>query len=232
MKPDSPNSFEESGDVDFIPYHPKKQSKDQQILNAETFYKEMKTRRSVREFISKPVPYGVIANAIKTAGTAPSGANKQPWTFCVISNAKIKSEIRKLAEKEELENYTNRMNAQWLNDLKPFKTDHNKPHLEDAPYLIVIFKKPYEIVDGKKVQNYYVNESVGIATGFLLCALHKSGLATLTHTPSPMGFLSKILNRPDNEKPYLLIPIGYPHPDLKVPNISKHSVSKILIEFK
>ncbi len=232
MSTDSPNSFQETDDSDFIPYRFEKLSNEEMIRNSTAFYDEMATRRSVRVFSTDDVPFEVIKQAILTAGSAPSGANKQPWTFCVVSNKELKAKIRDLAEKEEYESYTHRMNAKWLEDLKPFNTNHKKPHLEDAPYLIVIFKKPYEIENGEKNQNYYVNESVGIATGFLLCALHKSGLSTLTHTPSPMGFLTKLLNRPDNERPYLLIPVGYPHPDLKVPNIMKHPVSKILVDYK
>ncbi len=232
MQSDSPNSLKDTRQGDFIPYRPEKKSADEMMEAASKFFAEMKSRRSVRQFSTEEVPFEVIEQAILTAGTAPSGANKQPWTFCVVSNKELKAQIRELAEKEEYESYNHRMNAKWLEDLKPLNTNHLKPHLEEAPYLIAIFKKPYEIVNGEKNQNYYVNESVGIATGFLLCALHKSGLSTLTHTPSPMGFLTKLLDRPDNERPYLLIPVGYPHPDHKVPNIFKHPVNKVLVEYK
>lgn len=232
MQSDSPNSLKDTPSDRFIPYRPKKISGEEMIRAASAFFAEMKTRRSVREFSTEDVPFEAIEQAILTASSAPSGANKQPWTFCVVSNKDLKKKIRTLAEKEEYENYEHRMNSKWLEDLKPFNTNYQKPHLEDAPYLIVIFKKPYEIGSGEKNQNYYVNESVGIATGFLLCALHKSGLATLTHTPSPMGFLTKLLNRPNNERPYLLIPVGYPHPDLKVPNISKLPANKVIMEYK
>lgn len=232
MSTDSPNSFQKTVNSDFIAYSFKKQSSEEMIKNSTDFYNEMVNRRSVREFSTDKVPFEVIKEAVKTAGSAPSGANKQPWTFCVVSGSAIKAKIRTLAEKEEYENYMHRMNKRYLDDIKPFGTTHEKPLLEDAPYLIIIFKKPYEIENGEKIPNYYVNESVGIATGFLLCALHKSGLATLTHTPTPMTFLSKILNRPDNERPYLLIAVGYPKPELKIPNIDKHPVNKILIEYK
>lgn len=232
MSPDSPNSFEETVNSNFISYRFDKQSEEEMLKNSAAFYNNMSQRRSVRAFSKDNVSFEVIKNAIKTAGSAPSGANKQPWTFCVVTSSDIKGKIRALAEREEYENYMSRMSKRQLEDLKPFNTNHEKPLLEDAPYLIAVFKKPYEIENGEKIPNYYVNESVGIAVGFLLCALHKSGLATLTHTPTPMTFLNKILNRPDNERPYLLIAAGYPKPDLKIPNIDKHPVNKILIEYK
>jgi nitroreductase len=185
-------------------------------------------RRSLRKFSDKPVDISIIENIIKVASLAPSGANKQPWHFCVVTDSKIKSEIRKAAEKEEYENYSNRMSEEWLEDLKKFGTNWEKQFLELAPVLIVVFKKSYDLdSNGKKNKNYYVSESVGIACGFLINAIHMAGLVTLTHTPSPMDFLQKILNRPPNEKPYLLLPVGYAHEDSTVPDISKKPSDQI-----
>ena len=192
---------------------------------------EMKTRKSIRDFSDSFVHRDVIENIIKIAGTAPSGANKQPWTFCLISNNELRAKIREAAEKEEYENYHGRMSDEWLEDLKPFGTDWSKPFIDIAPWIIVMFKKAYDLVDGKKQKNYYVNESVGIAAGFLIMAIHQAGLATLTHTPSPMNFLQNILNRPDNERAYLLLPVGYPALDAKVPNIKKKPLSDILVSY-
>ena len=189
---------------------------------ARSFYKAMDTRRSVREFSNHPVPREVIENIIRTASTAPSGAHKQPWTFCVVENPEIKKQIRIAAEEEELESYESRMSSEWLDDLKPLGTDWHKPFLETAPYLIIVFRRIYEFgPDGKKKNNYYVQESVGIACGFLLAAIHDAGLVSLTHTPSPMNFITKILNRPENEKPFLLIPVGYPAAECWVPDIKR-----------
>lgn len=227
----SGNTTEDKSKEAFIDYNPNRLSKDEMIANASKYDETMQSRRSVREFSSDPVPREAILNAINAASSAPSGAHKQPWTFCLVSNSEIKAEIRRLAEEEEYLSYNGRMNDEWLNDLKPFGTNHIKPFLEEAPYLIIVFKKPYELVDGEKRQNYYVNESVGIAVGFLLSALHHAGFATLTHTPSPMKFLGKILGRPENERPYVLIPVGYPHPDTKVPNISRKPLNSVLYEY-
>jgi len=197
------------------------------IQRARAFYDKMRTRRSVRHFSPEPVPLKVIEYAIRAAATAPSGANKQPWSFCIVRDPSIKGQIRRAAEREEYLNYHQRMSPQWLEDLQPLGTDWHKPFLEIAPYLIVVFKRLYEIVDGKKRPNYYVNESVGIACGMLLAALHESGLATLTHTPSPMRFLEKILRRPPNERAYLLIPTGYPADDALVPDLRKKSFEEV-----
>lgn len=192
------------------------------------FYTMMKKRRTVRHFSDKPVPDGVIASAIKTAGTAPSGANKQPWHFVAISAAGLKSKIRHAAEEEERAFYGGKAGDSWLKDLEQFGTDANKPFLETAPWLIVIFKETYELKDGdEKHKNYYVNESVGIATGFLIAALHNAGLATLTHTPSPMGFLREIFGRPVNEKAVMLLVAGHPAEDAVVPKITKKSLQDI-----
>jgi nitroreductase len=167
------------------------------------------------------------------AASAPSGTNKQPWTFCAISNPKLKATIRKAAEEEEYESYNGRMNKEWLEDLKKFNTDWQKPFLETAPWIIVVFKEVYEMgVEGEKKQNYYVNESVGIACGFLISAIHDLGLVTLTHTPSPMNFLSKILNRPTNERSFLLLPIGYPAAEATVPDIKKKTSEEVINWFE
>lgn len=175
------------------------------VERSRLYYELMDKRRSVREFSDKPVPMAVIENIIKTASSAPSGAHKQPWIFCVVSSRKIKQQIREAAEKEEFTNYNGRMSEEWLEDLKVFGTDWHKPFLETAPYLIIVFKKAYDFDEnGEKSKNYYVNESVGIACGFLISAIHHAGLITLTHTPSPMNFLEKILERPKNERAFLL----------------------------
>ncbi len=164
------------------------------------------------------------------AASAPSGANKQPWTFCAISNPEVKRQIRIAAEQEEKESYEGRMSPEWLEDLAPLGTDWHKPFLEIAPWLIVVFRKPFDYQsNGSKRQNYYVQESVGIACGFLIAAIHAAGLVTLTHTPSPMNFLQKILDRPDNERPFLLLPVGYPAPDAMVPDIQKKGTDEVLV---
>ena len=195
---------------------------------SESFFNEIVARRTIREFSDRIVPIDIINNCIKTAASAPSGANKQPWQFVVVKDLGIKTKIRKAAEKEEKEFYGHRATKEWLEDLNQFGTDWHKPFLEIAPYLIVVFRKIYDLQDdGTQRKNYYVNESVGIASGFLLAALHHAGLATLTHTPSPMNFLGKILNRPKNEKAFLLIPVGYPAKDAEVPDISKKPFSEI-----
>jgi len=200
------------------------------LERAKYFYEFMDTRRSVREFSNYHVPREVIENIIRTASTAPSGAHKQPWTFCVVENPEIKKQIRIAAEEEELESYESRMSSDWLDDLKPLGTDWHKPFLETAPYLIIVFRRIYEFGDeGKKKNNYYVQESVGLACGFLLAAIHDAGLVSLTHTPSPMNFITKILNRPENEKPFLLIPVGYPADECWVPDIKRKELEDICV---
>ena len=195
---------------------------------SESFLNEIITRRTVREFSDRIVPIDIINNCIKTAASAPSGANKPPWQFVVVRDSGIKTKIREAAEKEEKEFYGHRATKEWLEDLNQFGTDWHKPFLETAPYLIVVFRKIYDLEDdGTQRKNYYVNESVGIASGFLLAALHHAGLITLTHTPSPMNFLGEILNRPKNEKAFLLIPVGYPAKDAEVPDISKKPFGEI-----
>ena len=195
---------------------------------SESFLNEIITRRTVREFSDRIVPIDIINNCIKTAASAPSGANKQPWQFVVVRDSGIKTKIREAAEKEEKEFYGHRATKEWLEDSNQFGTDWHKPFLDIAPYLIVVFRKIYDLEDdGTQRKNYYVNESVGIASGFLLAALHHAGLITLTHTPSPMNFLGEILNRPKNEKAFLLIPVGYPAKDAEVPDISKKPFGEI-----
>jgi nitroreductase len=197
------------------------------IKQSRSFLGHIHQRRTVREFSNKPVPIEIINNAVKAASSAPSGANKQPWHFVIVKDSIVKKEIRISAEKEEKEFYEHRAPDYWLEDLNQFGTDWHKPFLEIAPYLIVVFKQNYDLGKSEKRKNYYVNESVGIASGFLLVALHNAGLVTLTHTPSPMGFLEKILNRPDNEKAVLLIPVGYPAEDAKVPDLKKKSFEEV-----
>ena len=192
------------------------------------FCDTVRTRRSVRSFSPDPVPLEVIQTAIKAAGTAPSGANQQPWRFVVVGDPQIKRRIREAAEAEEKENYERRFPDEWLEALEPFGTDWHKDFLEVAPWLIVVFRIDYGLDGDRRIKHYYVSESVGIASGFLLAALHVAGLATLTHTPSPMGFLAQILERPANERPFLLIPVGYPAPNATVPAITKKSLDQIL----
>ena len=196
--------------------------------NANQFFQKVSSRRSVRDFSRDDFPIDIIKNCIKSASTAPSGANKQPWHFVIVKDPKIKRKIRKAAEIEEKEFYGGRATKEWLDDLNQFGTDWNKPFLEEAPYLIVIFSKKFDINDdGTNTKNYYVSESVGIASGLLLTALHNAGLVTLTHTPSPMAFLSDILNRPPSDKPYLIIPVGFPSENAEVPNIKKKTFKEI-----
>ena len=202
-------------------------------LRSQIFFENLSTRRTIRDFADDPVPREVIENCIKTAGTAPSGANMQPWHFVLISNPKIKKQIRAAAEKEEKEFYEKRAPKEWLEALAPLGTDNNKPYLETAPYLIAIFMQRYgKLPDGREVKHYYGLESVGIATGMLITAIHDAGLASLTHTPSPMGFLNEILERPKNERPFLLLVVGHPEKDAKVPDIKRKDMSEIMTEFK
>ena len=203
-------------------------SPDEMQTRAEAFYQEMARRRTVREFSPRPVPRSVIENALRTAGTAPNGANLQPWHFVVIGDAEIKQRIRAAAEQEEREFYNGRAPQEWLDALAPLGTDQHKPFLETAPYLIAIFAESYGVLpDGRRVKHYYVNESVGIACGFLIAALHHAGLVSLTHTPSPMNFLNEILGRPAHERPFLLLVVGYPAGDCRVPDITKKSLDQI-----
>jgi nitroreductase len=215
-----------------LPLHFDRRTPAEMWQRAQDFHNLMGRRRSVRHFSSDPVPFELIAEVVRTAGTAPSGAHKQPWTFCVVGDPDMKRRIREAAEEEERINYGGRMSDEWLDDLKPFGTDWQKPFLETAPWLVVVFKRAYELeAGGTKHQNYYVNESVGIATGFLLAAAHHAGLATLTHTPSPMNFLARVLERPDNERPFLLIPMGYPADGCLVPDLQRKPVEEVLVPF-
>lgn len=201
---------------------------DQMLTRAANLYVEANARRTVREFSDRPVDKALIELVVKTASTAPSGANKQPWTFCVVSDPEIKAKIREAAEKEEFENYHGRMSDDWLDDLKKFGTDWHKPFLTTAPYLIVAFKKAYDVnAAGEKEKNYYVNESVGLACGLLIHAIHHAGLVTVPHTPSPLNFLQKILERPENERPFLLLPVGYPAEDAMVPVIERKELPEM-----
>ena len=201
----------------------------QQRAAAVEFWSRIRTRRTVRSFSPEPVPFELIENAIRCAASAPSGANQQPWRFVVVSDPEVKRQIGVAAEAEERENYEHRFPDEWLQALAQFGTDWHKEFLEIAPYLIVVFRIDYGVDGERKIKHYYVSESVGIASGFLLAALHLSGLATLVHTPSPMGFLARILDRPPNERPFLLIPVGYPAADATVPAITKKPLGEVML---
>ena len=201
---------------------------EEMAIRARAFLQEMKRRRSIREFSQRPVPRPIIEDCIRAAGTAPNGANMQPWHFVVVSNPRLKREIRLAAEKEEREFYGGRAPREWLEALAPLGTDAEKPFLEAAPYLIAIFAQRYgSLPDGRQVKHYYTTESVGIATGMLITALHNAGLASLTHTPSPMNFLNGLLDRPEAERPFLLLVVGYPDENAKVPEITKKPLQDI-----
>jgi nitroreductase len=194
------------------------------------FLELMRRRRSVRHFSPEPVPWELIENALRTAATAPSGANQQPWTFVVVSDPAVKERIREGAEREERLLYDERASAEYLDAIEPIGTDWQKPHITDAPYVIVAFEQAYGWHDdGSKKKHYYVRESVGIAVGLLLASLHAAGLATLTHSPAPMGFLKEILERPDNERPFILVPVGYPADDAVVPDIDKKRLDEVVV---
>ena len=200
----------------------------EQSRRADDFLDLMQRRRTVREYSDRPVPFELIEKAISAAGTAPSGANLQPWRFVVVSDPKVKRQIREAAEREEHESYHHRMSDKWLRRLAPLGTDEHKPFIEIAPYLIVVFRITTIVEDGESEPTYYSQESVGIAVGLLLAALHNMGLATLTHTPSPMKFLQEILGRPKNEVPFVLIPVGFPTEDAKVPDITRKPLNEIM----
>ena len=199
----------------------KKSSEKTILKKAKNFYQLLKKRRSIRDFDEKTINMNIIKNAILAAGTSPNGANLQPWHFVIVKNKKIKKEIRKAAEKEEIDFYNFKAPKEWLKALEPLGTDSNKEFLEIAPLLIAIFEKKFSIKNNKKIKNYYVKESVGIATGILISSLHIAGLCMLTHTPNPMNFLNKILKRPNNEKPFLLLVVGFPKKNCKVPKFAK-----------
>ncbi len=224
------NKSKEKESVSFVPYQNESYSADIMQERSMSFYNWLNKRRSVREFSDRPFPSEVISSLILAASTAPSGAHKQPWTFCVVSDSNLKKEIRTAAEAEEKESYEHRMSKDWLDDISPLQTDWHKPFLEIAPYLIVVFKKVYDILpDGTKRNNYYVNESVGLACGLLLAAIHHVGLVGLTHTPNPMNFLTKILDRPENERPFLLIPVGYPAENSMVPDLKRKTIEDVAV---
>jgi nitroreductase len=216
-----------------IPYQHHWLTPDEQQAASQAFVTVMARRRTIRDFATTPVPFALIEHAIRAAALAPSGANQQPWTFVVVSDPVLKQRLREAAEAEERESYERRMSQEWLTALAPLGTDWHKPHITQAPYVIVVFEQPYglqQTPDGEvKVKHYYVKESVGIAVGFLLASLTHAGLATLTHTPSPMGFLASLLGRPANERPYLLIPVGYPAEDATVPAITKKPLDQVLV---
>ncbi len=216
-----------------IPFRAVRYSESEMISRSAAFFDQMNKRRSVREFSSEDVPVEVITNIVKTAATAPSGAHKQPWNFCIIRNKELKHRLRILAEEEERINYSGRMSERWIKDLEPFETNAIKEFIDSAPWLIVVMKKSWEFdSEGNKLQNYYVAESVGIACGILITAIHNAGLVTLTHTPSPMNFISKALKRPENEKPYLLLPVGFPASGTRVPNLTRKDFGQIAINFE
>jgi nitroreductase len=213
-----------------IPYAVHPLPEKEMIEKAKKFYERMNRRRSLRFFSDKPVPRECIEYAIRTAGTAPSGAHKQPWTFVIVDDPILKKQIRDAAEEEERISYEDgRMPPEWLEALAPLGTDWHKPFLETAPYLVVCFRQNYGLKEnGDKITHYYVHESVGIACGLFIAAIHTMGLVTLTHTPSPMHFLSKILNRPENEKPFILFPVGYPSSDATVPDLKRKPLEEII----
>jgi iodotyrosine deiodinase len=212
----------------FIPLQGYQRYAEQEMrLRAAEFYAEVKRRRTVRQFADQIVPRQIVEDCLRAAGTAPSGANMQPWHFVVVNDPVVKRRIRLAAEEEEHRFYTQRASPEWLAALEPLGTDENKPFLETAPYLIAVFVQRYGLTpSGEKIKHYYAQESVGIATGILITALHHAGLATLTHTPSPMNFLNEILKRPENESPFLLLVTGYPAEDAQVPDIHKKSLEQ------
>lgn len=220
-----------SGEFPFIPYRPERLPEEEMLRRARDFHEELERRRSVRFFAADPVPRELIEIAIRTASTAPSGAHRQPWKFVVVGDAALKREIRVAAEAEEHESYVGgRMPPEWREALEPLGTTWEKPFLETVPWIVVVFEELYGIAaDGGKRKNYYPKESVGIACGLFIAALHRMGLATLTHTPSPMAFLSRLLNRPPNEKPFILFPVGYPAPDATVPDIRRKGLEEISV---
>jgi iodotyrosine deiodinase len=220
-----------SGPARFVPYRPERLPESEMLRRARAFYGEMDRRRSVRDFSPDPVPREMIELAIRTASTAPSGAHRQPWRFVVVGDPATRREIRIAAEEEEHESYLGgRMPPEWLEALAPLGTSWEKPYLEIVPWIVVVFEEMWGIgPDGSKRKNYYPKESVGIACGLFIAALHLMGLATLTHTPSPMAFLSRILNRPPNEKPFILFPVGYPAPDAEVPDIRRKALEEVAV---
>jgi len=225
-KDSNPDRIRQLNGFPFRRYEREMPTQESLIARSKAFYDFMDTRRTVREFSDQPISREVIENLLMTASTAPSGAHKQPWTFCAVQDSILKTQIRMAAEKEEYESYHGRMTQQWLKDLAPIGTDWHKPFLETAPWLLVVFAQS---TGPEKQKHYYVNESVGIACGFLIAAIHEAGLVTLTHTPSPMNFLKQILHRPDNERAFLLLPIGYPVRETYVPDLTRKPVSETIV---
>ncbi len=217
----------------FIKLEHEDYSEQEMIQRVNDFYLWADKRRSVRDFSSKAVPQEIMEKLILTASTAPSGAHKQPWTFCLISNTELKHKLRELAEEEEYKSYNGRMSEQWIEDLAPLGTNWEKEFIDIAPWIVVIMKRAYEIGEnGEKLNNYYVTESVGLAAGFFLMAVHNAGLVALTHTPSPMNFIAKALNRPENERPFLLIPVGYPDENALVPRLTRKDKDEVIELYK
>jgi iodotyrosine deiodinase len=215
----------------FVPYEFERLPPEEMRERARAFYERMEARRSVRDFSADPVPRELIELAVRTASTAPSGAHRQPWTFVVVGDSELKREMRVAAEREERISYERRMSDEWLEALRPLGTDWRKPFLETVPWIVVVFEQLWgEVGDGGRRKHYYVRESVGIACGIFIAALHTMGLATLTHTPSPMGFLSDMLGRPRNEKPYILFPIGYPTAGARVPDLRRKPLGDVLVD--
>ena len=218
---------------DFVPYGVSHLSEDEMRERGNAFYESMAQRRSIRTFSAEPVPRDLIETAIRTAGTAPSGAHQQPWTFVVVGDPETKRRIRLAAEDEERTNYLDgRMPDDWKDEIARLGTSWQKPYLERAPWIVVLFEQRFGVGrDGERQKHYYVKESVGIAAGMFIAALHTMGLATLTHTPSPMAFLTKLLERPANERPFVLFPVGYPEPDSVVPRLERKPLGEIMIEY-
>ncbi|MGX7827429.1 nitroreductase family protein [Actinokineospora sp. 24-640] len=212
-----------------VPYRPERMSVEHSLRAAADLRAKMDQRRTVRSFSTDPVPEQVVLDAIAVASTAPSGAHQQPWTFVLVDDPRVRLKIREAAEKEEQVSYAGRLGEEWLSALRPLGTDMNKPHLTDAPYLIVVFEQRYYLDDNEQHKHYYVDESVGIAVGMLITALHLAGLAALTHTPSPMKFLAEVLNRPRNEKAFAVIPVGYPAEDATVPDLTRKDLAQVLV---
>lgn len=214
---------------DFQAYIGEQYTEQEMTERSQDFLHWADKRRSVRNFSSKPVPKIVMENIIMTASTAPSGAHKQPWTFCLISSKELKNELRKLAEVEEFKSYNGRMSEEWLKDLAPLGTNWEKEFIDVAPWIVVLMKRIYELDENEEKQNnYYVAESVGIAAGFFLMAVHNAGLVALTHTPSPMNFITKALGRPENERPFLLIPVGFPAENAQIPSLKRKDSSEVI----
>ena len=222
-----------SEDAPHIPYSLPRLSIEEMRQKMDTMYAHLSERRSVRTFSPEPIPLDVLERAIQIAGTAPSGAHKQPWSFCIVTDPELRARIRVAVEEEELRSYTERMSDRWLQDLSPLATDHVKPFIEEAPALIVVFRRVYEtdVESGDRHPNYYVQESCGIAVGLLLAALHEAGIAALTHTPSPMNFLGTLLGRPENERAFLNIPVGWPANGTTVPHLSRKRLDEICTHY-